>query len=49
MGWGSEKKESKQVTIEADFELGAYTVTWINTGVVANNSRPLGTGTACCW
>ena len=27
MGWDSDKKESKQVTIEQDFELAAYTVT----------------------
>jgi hypothetical protein len=27
MGWDSEKKQSKQVTIDQDFELAAYTVT----------------------
>jgi hypothetical protein len=27
MGWDSDKKESKQVTIDRDFELGVYTVT----------------------
>jgi len=27
MGWDSDKKQSKQVTIEQDFELAAYTVT----------------------